>query len=188
MLSKCSALPISVHTTRIWMGGCLVLLLGLLSYQSFRSQKKADDRSFVLQRGTRYHPRIDHSIRRVEGLRPCLSALAIGGTAGGTGLNCHPELPGKVVQRLCDWTQLGFRRAENRFEALAARDAAADLMGERCVGGITFNHLQIREMTERSLTTVTALIPEIGYDVSRPRQSSQPPLLEFLIKSIQRSL
>jgi fumarate hydratase class II len=76
-----------------------------------------------------YVSMIEHSIRRIEGLRPHLSELAIGGTAVGTGLNCHPEFPRKVVQRLCDWTHLAFREAENRFEALAARDAAVEASG-----------------------------------------------------------
>ena len=49
-----------------------------------------------------YLSMIEHSIRRIEGLRPHLSELAIGGTAVGTGLNCHPEFPRKVVQRLCE--------------------------------------------------------------------------------------
>jgi fumarate hydratase class II len=49
-----------------------------------------------------YVSMIEHSMRRIEGLRPHLSELAIGGTAVGTGLNCHTEFPAKVVQRLCE--------------------------------------------------------------------------------------
>jgi len=76
-----------------------------------------------------YVSMINHSIHRIERVRPCLCELAIGGTAVGTGLNCSPQFPAKVVQRLRDWTQLPFREAENRFEALAARDAAVATSG-----------------------------------------------------------
>ncbi len=76
-----------------------------------------------------YASMIEHSVRRIKGVRPHLSELAIGGTAVGTGLNCHPEFPGKVVRRISEWTRLNFREAENRFEALAARDAAVEVSG-----------------------------------------------------------
>ena len=55
-----------------------------------------------------------------------LSELAIGGTAVGTGLNSPEGFPERVVQKLREWTDLEFREAENRFEALATRDAAVE--------------------------------------------------------------
>jgi fumarate hydratase class II len=76
-----------------------------------------------------YVSMIEHSIRRIEGLRPHLSEVPIGGTAVGTGLNCHPDFPAKIVRRLNKWTQVEFKEAENRFEALAARDAAVEASG-----------------------------------------------------------
>lgn len=72
---------------------------------------------------------IEHSLRRLESTRFHLSELAIGGTAVGTGLNCHPRFPSKVVSKLSAWTGLVFREAENRFEALSARDAAVEASG-----------------------------------------------------------
>jgi fumarate hydratase class II len=76
-----------------------------------------------------YASMAEHSVRRITALRPHLSELAIGGTAVGTGLNCHPDFPAKIVQSLNDWTQLKFREADSRFEALAARDAAVEASG-----------------------------------------------------------
>lgn len=76
-----------------------------------------------------YASMLEHSIRRVGAVIPHLSELAIGGTAVGTGLNCHPKFPARVVQLLSDSTGLEFREAENRFEALAARDAAVETSG-----------------------------------------------------------
>ena len=70
-----------------------------------------------------------HSIRRVESVGPHLAELAIGGTAAVTGLNCHPDFPSRVVAKVSDWAGLEFREAENRFEALAGRDAAVETSG-----------------------------------------------------------
>jgi fumarate hydratase, class II len=76
-----------------------------------------------------YASMIDHGRRRLEGLRPHLGELAIGGTAVGTGLNCPPGFPGRVVDRISAWTDVRFTEAENRFEALAARDASVEASG-----------------------------------------------------------
>ena len=76
-----------------------------------------------------YAAMMEHAVRRLEAARASLSELAIGGTAVGTGLNCHPEFPGKVVQKLSEWTGVSFREAKNRFEALATRDAAVEASG-----------------------------------------------------------
>ena len=70
-----------------------------------------------------------HGIRRIRATRTHLTELAIGGTAVGTGLNCPEGFPAKVVARISDWTGIEFREAENRFEALAGRDAAVEASG-----------------------------------------------------------
>lgn len=76
-----------------------------------------------------YAAMIELSIERMESVRPRLSELAIGGTAVGTGLNCHPDFPPRVVEKISHWTGIQFREARNRFEALAARDAAVETSG-----------------------------------------------------------
>jgi fumarate hydratase, class II len=52
-----------------------------------------------------------------------LHALAIGGTAVGTGLNAHPEFGDRVAARLAAETGIPFAGASNKFAALAAHDA-----------------------------------------------------------------
>ncbi len=76
-----------------------------------------------------YASQISHSIRRLQRAELSLAELAIGGTAVGTGLNCPPGFPSRVVERISGSTGLDFREAENRFEALAARDAAVEASG-----------------------------------------------------------
>ena len=67
---------------------------------------------------------LDHGLARVEAALPHLRELALGGTAVGTGLNAHPELARRAADRLAALTGEPFVTAPNKFEALAARDAA----------------------------------------------------------------
>ncbi len=76
-----------------------------------------------------YASQIAHGLRRIEHTLPHVEELALGGTAVGTGLNAHPEFAARVIAKIAERTGLPFREAENRFEALAARDAMVELMG-----------------------------------------------------------
>lgn len=66
---------------------------------------------------------------RVEKAVAALCELAIGGTAVGTGINCHPEFPGKVCAILAKETGIPFREADNHFEAQGGRDDAVEVAG-----------------------------------------------------------
>lgn len=51
-----------------------------------------------------------------------LAALALGGTAVGTGLNAHPEFAERVAKRISELTGEPFESAENKFQALTSKD------------------------------------------------------------------
>ena len=76
-----------------------------------------------------YQSQIDHGIRRVTGSRASLTELAIGGTAVGTGINSHPDFPGRVVEKIGAATNARFRVAENHFEAQMAQDSLVEASG-----------------------------------------------------------
>jgi fumarate hydratase class II len=76
-----------------------------------------------------YASMIEHSIRRIEAVRPHLLELALGGTAVGTGINTHAEFPARVVRQIAGLTGLPFTTAANYFEALGGRDAAVETSG-----------------------------------------------------------
>lgn len=76
-----------------------------------------------------YRNQIEKGIARLEGCLGRLDELALGGTAVGTGLNAHPEFAAKAIAGIASDTGLPFRPAENRFEAIATRDAQVELMG-----------------------------------------------------------
>ncbi|HVS65875.1 MAG TPA: class II fumarate hydratase [Thermoanaerobaculia bacterium] len=72
---------------------------------------------------------VRNGVARVEAAQPRLAELALGGTAVGTGLNAPPGFAAAVITRLAERTGHPFVPAPNRFEALAARDAAVEASG-----------------------------------------------------------
>ncbi len=67
---------------------------------------------------------------RLEASLPRIHALALGGTAVGTGINAHPELGERACQFLARATGIPFEPAPSRFEALSSQDAAVELSGQ----------------------------------------------------------
>ena len=59
----------------------------------------------------------------LAGALPPLEALALGGTAVGTGLNCPPGFDQAAAGYIAQLTGCPFRPAENKFHALTSRDA-----------------------------------------------------------------
>jgi len=76
-----------------------------------------------------YASQVEHGLARLEGIKPHLSELALGGTAVGTGLNTHPEFARRVVESISRETGLQLREAHNHFEAQAARDGCVEASG-----------------------------------------------------------
>lgn len=77
-----------------------------------------------------YAAQVGKSVARVDKAIAALQELALGGTAVGTGLNCHPEFAAKTCQVLCEQTGLLFVEARNHFEAQAGRDDAVEVAGQ----------------------------------------------------------
>jgi len=59
----------------------------------------------------------------IDATLPSLYALAIGGTAVGTGLNAPPDFGRRVAELLATESGLPFRSADNKFAALAGHEA-----------------------------------------------------------------
>jgi fumarate hydratase class II len=70
-----------------------------------------------------YVQQLDNALKRIEFSLDGLYELALGGTAVGTGLNTHPDFAVKAAGHIAAMTNLPFRTAPNKFEALAAHDA-----------------------------------------------------------------
>ncbi len=67
---------------------------------------------------------------RVRASLPRLQALAIGGTAVGTGINAHEDFGARVCETLAARTGIGFTPMANRFMGLASQDAAVEMSGQ----------------------------------------------------------
>ncbi|MFM8944349.1 MAG: class II fumarate hydratase [Actinomycetota bacterium] len=69
-----------------------------------------------------YVAQLDAAIARIEASLPGVTALAIGGTAVGTGLNAPAGFGEEVAAEIAALTGLPFTSAANKFAALAAHD------------------------------------------------------------------
>jgi fumarate hydratase class II len=102
---------------------------------------------------------------RVQRAVAALGELAIGGTAVGTGLNCHPEFPGRVCRILSERTGLAFREARNHFEAQGGRDDCVEAAGH--------------------LATIAASLTKIANDVRLMGSGPRAGLAEIRLPATQ---
>jgi len=77
-----------------------------------------------------YAKQAERGIDRCHKAIKALLELPLGGTAIGTGLNRHENFPETAIAFLNDQTGLECHRAENPFEAQAARDALVEAHGQ----------------------------------------------------------
>jgi fumarate hydratase, class II len=77
-----------------------------------------------------YAAQVRFGIRRVENALENVRELALGGTAVGTGINTHPNFPGKVIEIIRERTGIPFQEAANHFEAQGAQDSIVELSGQ----------------------------------------------------------
>ncbi|MEX5219646.1 MAG: class II fumarate hydratase [Nitrospira sp.] len=76
-----------------------------------------------------YARQIELGIQRVKSAQAALSEVALGGTAVGTGLNCHPAFSKKVLAQISKETGCSFKEAVNHFEAQSAQDSLVEASG-----------------------------------------------------------
>jgi fumarate hydratase class II len=76
-----------------------------------------------------YAAQLRHAEERLHRALHTLGELAIGGTAVGTGINCHEDFGAMVAAELTARTGIHFREAANHFEAQHAKDAYVETSG-----------------------------------------------------------
>ena len=72
---------------------------------------------------------VDDALAGIRATLPGLYALALGGTAVGTGLNAHPRFGATVAARIAQATGKPFVSAPNKFAVLSAHDAVVSASG-----------------------------------------------------------
>ena len=76
-----------------------------------------------------YAAQINFAVERIQGSLERLCMLAQGGTAVGTGVNSKQGFAEQFADEVATFTGLPFTSAPNKFEALAAHDAMAEISG-----------------------------------------------------------
>jgi fumarate hydratase class II len=76
-----------------------------------------------------YASQLEHGLKALKNTLDHLSEVALGGTAVGTGINTPHGYAETVAKYIAEFTELPFRSAENKFEALAAHDALVETHG-----------------------------------------------------------
>jgi fumarate hydratase class II len=69
-----------------------------------------------------YVGQMDRALRRLEAASEELREVALGGNAVGTGINMHPDFPGRTIQIINQQTGLGLRETSNHFQAQSSID------------------------------------------------------------------
>ena len=76
-----------------------------------------------------YAKQIEYSRLRAGNAIAAIEELPLGGTAVGTGLNCHPDFSGIVMRHLENHTGIAWREARDHFEAQSAKDGLIHASG-----------------------------------------------------------
>lgn len=77
-----------------------------------------------------YARQVELGIERMKHAQVALSEVALGGTAVGTGLNCHPDFSSEVMAIISKETGCRFKEATNHFEAQSTQDSLVEASGE----------------------------------------------------------
>ncbi len=119
-----------------------------------------------------WRAQIDQAAERLGDALQRLTALAMGGTAVGTGINAHPKFGGKVAVLLREQTGVEFSAAGSSFAALSSQDAAVETSGQLRVLAVSLTKIcnDLRWMNSGPL----AGIGEIALPALQPGSSIMP--------------
>ncbi len=115
---------------------------------------------------------LQNNVRLLEGVLPSLQQLGLGGTAVGTGINCHPEFPDAFNSLLSEHTNIKFQTASNFFPMIGSQDSAVALSGQLKTVAVTVMKISndLRWMNSGPL----AGLGEISLEPLQPGSSIMP--------------
>lgn len=115
---------------------------------------------------------IHQGIQRIENTLQHVHALAIGGTAVGTGINAPPEFGKRVVIELSNRTGIPFTPSSNYFMSMSSQDSIVELSGQCRVIAVSLMKIanDLRLMNSGPL----AGLAEIALPVLQPGSSIMP--------------
>ena len=125
-----------------------------------------------------WRSQIEQCGERLRSCEPRLLALAIGGTAVGTGINADPRFAAACCAQLAQLTGLAFVPGANRFAALASQDAAVELSGQLKVAAVALMKIanDLRWMNSGPLAGLGEIFERSGVTRSYWRQGDNLPV------------
>lgn len=119
-----------------------------------------------------YARQVELGVHRVHKAIETLAELPLGGTAVGTGLNCHPDFPAKAIALLAEKTGIPFREARDHFEAQSAKDALVETSGQ--LKTLATSLFKIANDIRWLSSGPQCTIGEIGIPATQPGSSIMP--------------
>ncbi len=113
----------------------------------------------VAQEWSGWAAQLDSAIARLDDSGKRLTALPLGGTAVGTGVNADPKMPALACKALAKHTGIAFKPAGNKFESIAAQDHLVELSGQCNALAVTLMKIanDLRWMNSGPLTGLAEL-------------------------------
>ena len=119
-----------------------------------------------------YAKQVEKGLQRVRYAAGELEELALGGTAVGTGINRPVGFPEQTIARLSEATGIGFREAEDHFEAQAAKDAY--VMAAGALNTLAVSLVKIANDIRHLSSGPTSGLGEIQLPAIQPGSSIMP--------------
>ena len=119
-----------------------------------------------------YESQLEHGISSLKNSLDHLSEIALGGTAVGTGINTPDGYSDRVAEIIRDLTNLPFKSAKNKFEALSAHDAIVET--HNALKGLAISLNKIANDIRMLASGPRSGIGEISLPVNEPGSSIMP--------------
>jgi len=115
---------------------------------------------------------LDECAERIEGALPRMSRLPLGGTAVGSGVNCHPEFAAKAIAHINSATGLSFSQTPSCYKGLSSLDTVVEFSGHLKSCAVALNKIanDLRWMNSGPL----AGLSEIKLPALQPGSSIMP--------------
>ena len=119
-----------------------------------------------------YESQLEHGVSSLKNSLDHLSEIALGGTAVGTGINTPDGYSDRVAEIIKDLTNLPFKSAKNKFEALSAHDAIVET--HNALKGLAVSLNKIANDIRMLASGPRSGIGEISLPVNEPGSSIMP--------------
>ncbi|NOR23538.1 MAG: aspartate ammonia-lyase [Desulforhopalus sp.] len=115
---------------------------------------------------------LDECVERIKSALPRMSRLPLGGTAVGSGINCHSDFPAKAIEHIGKITNVVFTQTPSCYKGLSSLDTVVEFSGHLKTCAITLSKIanDLRWMNSGPL----AGLREIRLPALQPGSSIMP--------------